>query len=56
MAGAYRAPVLGTRTLDARGGDPFLARREQQRRQLLDISPDANVTFREATESFIEVK
>lgn len=33
--------------------DPILARREQQRRQLLDISPDANVTFREATEAFI---
>jgi hypothetical protein len=30
-----------------------LARREQQRRQLLDISPDTNMTFREATEAFI---
>nr|WP_240655659.1 integrase arm-type DNA-binding domain-containing protein [Paraburkholderia phosphatilytica] len=35
--------------------DPILARSEQQRRQLLDISPDANVTFREATEAFIRV-
>jgi hypothetical protein len=25
--------------------DPILARREQQHRQLLDISADANVTF-----------
>ncbi|WP_321895846.1 phage integrase central domain-containing protein [Paraburkholderia heleia] len=33
--------------------DPILARREQQRRQLLDISADNNVTFREATEAFI---
>ncbi|CAG9247809.1 hypothetical protein BDI4_210061 [Burkholderia diffusa] len=33
--------------------DPTLARRGQQRRPLLDISPDANVTFREATEAFI---
>ncbi|MGF6917840.1 tyrosine-type recombinase/integrase [Paraburkholderia sp. 40] len=33
--------------------DPILARREQQRRQLLDISADANVTFREAAEAFI---
>ncbi|UEP23094.1 integrase arm-type DNA-binding domain-containing protein [Burkholderia ambifaria] len=35
--------------------DPISARRERQRRQLLDISPDANVTFREATEAFIRV-
>jgi hypothetical protein len=33
--------------------DPILARREQQCRQLLDILPDASVTFREATEAFI---
>ncbi|MGF6701984.1 hypothetical protein OKW38_006661 [Paraburkholderia sp. MM5496-R1] len=33
--------------------DPILARREQQRRRLLDISADANVTFREAAEAFI---
>jgi hypothetical protein len=33
--------------------DPILARRQQQRRQLLDISSDANVTFREAAEAFI---
>ncbi|MFM0249881.1 tyrosine-type recombinase/integrase [Paraburkholderia sediminicola] len=36
--------------------DPILARREQQRRQLLDISSDANVTFREAAEAFIRVQ
>lgn len=30
--------------------------REQQRRQLLDISSDANVTFREADEAFIRVQ
>ncbi len=36
--------------------DPILARREQQRRQLLDISSDANVTFREATEAFIRAQ
>ncbi|MFP3614430.1 integrase arm-type DNA-binding domain-containing protein [Paraburkholderia sp. SIMBA_050] len=36
--------------------DPILARREQQRRQLLDISSEANVTFREATEAFIRVQ
>lgn len=33
--------------------DPILARREQQQRQLLDISADANVTFCEATEAYI---
>ncbi|WP_155753788.1 tyrosine-type recombinase/integrase, partial [Burkholderia cepacia] len=33
--------------------DPILARREEQRRRLLDISVDANVTFREAAEAFI---
>ncbi|CAE6838003.1 Prophage integrase IntA [Paraburkholderia aspalathi] len=36
--------------------DPILARREQQRRQLLDISSDANLTFREAAEAFIRVQ
>ena len=30
--------------------------REQQRTQLLDISSDANVTFREAAEAFIRVQ
>ncbi|MFM0609095.1 Arm DNA-binding domain-containing protein [Paraburkholderia sediminicola] len=33
--------------------DPILVRREQQRRQLLDISSDTNITFREAAEAFI---
>lgn len=33
--------------------DPILARREEQRRRMLDISIDANVTFREAAEAFI---
>ncbi|WP_373683141.1 tyrosine-type recombinase/integrase, partial [Paraburkholderia sp. UYCP14C] len=36
--------------------DPILARREQQRRHLLDISVDANVTFREAAEAFIRAQ
>ncbi|CAB3810596.1 hypothetical protein LMG27177_07321 [Paraburkholderia fynbosensis] len=36
--------------------DPILARREQQRRQLLDISSDANLTFREAAEAFIRAQ
>ncbi|RKE40148.1 integrase [Paraburkholderia sp. BL23I1N1] len=36
--------------------DPILARREQQRRQLLDISSDANLTFREAAEAFVRVQ
>ncbi|MFM0211785.1 integrase arm-type DNA-binding domain-containing protein [Paraburkholderia sediminicola] len=36
--------------------DPILARREQQRRQLLDISSDANVTFREAAEAYIRAR
>jgi len=36
--------------------DPILARREQQRRQLLDISADANVTFREVAEAYIRVR
>ena len=36
--------------------DPILARREQQRRQLLDISSEANVTFREAAEAFIHAQ
>ncbi|SOE98855.1 Integrase [Burkholderia sp. OK233] len=36
--------------------DPILARREQQRRQLLDISADANVTFREAAEAYIRAR
>ncbi|MFM0619268.1 integrase arm-type DNA-binding domain-containing protein [Paraburkholderia nemoris] len=36
--------------------DPIFARREQQRRQLLDISSDANVTFREAAETFIRAQ
>jgi len=33
--------------------DPILARREERRRRLLDISIDANVTFREAADAFI---
>jgi integrase len=36
--------------------DPIFARREQQRRQLLDISADANVTFREAAEAYIRAQ
>ena len=36
--------------------DPILARREEQRRQLLNISSDANVTFREAAEAYIRVQ
>lgn len=36
--------------------DPILARREQQRRQLLDISADANVTFRDAAEAYIRAR
>ncbi|MFM0397558.1 integrase arm-type DNA-binding domain-containing protein [Paraburkholderia phytofirmans] len=36
--------------------DPILARREQQRRQLLDMSSDSNVTFRGAAEAFIRVQ
>ncbi|WP_446430438.1 phage integrase central domain-containing protein, partial [Paraburkholderia atlantica] len=34
---------------------PILTRRDQQRRQLLDISFDVNVTFREAAEAVIRV-
>ncbi|RQT49936.1 tyrosine-type recombinase/integrase [Burkholderia cepacia] len=33
--------------------DPILARREEERRRLLDISINANVTFREAAEAYI---
>lgn len=36
--------------------DPILARREQQRRQLLDFSSDTNVTFREAVEAYIRAR
>ncbi|MCP2089938.1 UNVERIFIED_ORG: integrase [Paraburkholderia sediminicola] len=36
--------------------DPILARREEQRRQLLNISSDANVTFREAAEAYIRAR
>jgi integrase len=36
--------------------DPILARREQRRRQPLDVSVDANVTFREAAEAFIRAR
>jgi len=51
--GEARKPVAGYRDMVRDLIDPIVARREQQRRQLLDISPDANVTFREATEAFI---
>jgi Arm DNA-binding domain len=46
LATGYREMVMGQI-------DPILARREQQRRQLLDISADANVTFREAADAYI---
>ncbi|MDR8071003.1 tyrosine-type recombinase/integrase [Burkholderia cenocepacia] len=51
--GEARKLAVGYRDMVRDLIDPIFARREQQRRQLLDISPDANVTFREATEAFI---
>lgn len=51
--GEARKLAAGYRDMVSDLIDPILARREQQRRKLLDISPDANVTFREATEAFI---
>ncbi|CAB3971072.1 MULTISPECIES: site-specific integrase [Burkholderia] len=53
--GEARKLAVGYRDMVRDLIDPIFARREQQRRQLLDISPDANVTFREATEAFIRV-
>ncbi len=55
--GQARKLAVGYRDMVRDLIDPIFARREQQqRRQLLDISPDANVTFREATDAFIRVR
>jgi integrase len=54
--GEARKLSTGYREMVREQIDPILARREQQRRQLLDISSDANVTFREAAEAFICVQ
>ena len=54
--GEARKLASGYRTMIEDHVDPILARREKQRRQLLDISTDANVTFREAAEAFISAR
>ena len=48
--GEARKLATGYRDMVRDPIDPILARREQQRRQLLDISSYTNVTFREAVE------
>ena len=54
--GEARKLASAYRTMIEDNVDPILARREKQRRQLLDISTDANVTFREAAEAFISAR
>jgi integrase len=54
--GDARKLAAGYREMVREQIDPILARREQQRRQLLDISADANVTFREAAEAYIRAR
>ncbi|KWN60594.1 tyrosine-type recombinase/integrase [Burkholderia ubonensis] len=54
--GEARKLAAGYREMVREQTDPILARREQQRRQLLEISVDANVTFREAAEAFIRAR
>ncbi|MDN7520672.1 Arm DNA-binding domain-containing protein [Burkholderia sp. AU45251] len=46
--GEARKLAIGYRDMVGNQVDPILARREEQRRRQLDISIDANVTFREA--------
>lgn len=53
--GEARKLAVGYRDMVRDLIDPIFARREQQRRQLLDISPDANMAFHEETEAFIRV-
>ncbi|MGC2967858.1 tyrosine-type recombinase/integrase [Paraburkholderia aspalathi] len=54
--GEARKLAAGYRDMVRELTDPILARREQQRRQSLDISSDPNLTFREAAEAFIRVQ
>ncbi|WP_260444705.1 integrase arm-type DNA-binding domain-containing protein [Burkholderia sp. Bp8986] len=54
--GEARKLVSGYREMVENHIDPILARREEQRRHRLDISTDANVTFRDAAESFIRAR
>jgi hypothetical protein len=54
--GEARKLAAGYRDMVREFIDPVLARREQQRRQLLDISSDTNVTFREAAEAYIRAQ
>ncbi|MBO2986437.1 tyrosine-type recombinase/integrase [Burkholderia pseudomallei] len=54
--GEARKLAAGYREMVREQTDPILARREQRRRQLLDVSADANVTFREAAEAFIRAR
>ena len=54
--GEARKLATGYREMVRDQIDPILARREQQRRQLLNISGDANVTFREAAEAYIRAQ
>ncbi len=54
--GEARKLASGYREMVGNHIDPILARREEQRRHRLDISTDANVTFRDAAESFIRAR
>lgn len=54
--GEARKLAAGYREMVRDQIDPILARRDQQRRQLLDISADANVTFSEAAEAYIRAR
>lgn len=54
--GEARKLAAGYREIVREQTDPILARREQRRRQLLDVSVDASVTFREAAEVFIRAR
>ncbi|HDR9868711.1 TPA: site-specific integrase [Burkholderia cenocepacia] len=54
--GEARKLAIGYREMVGNQIDPILARREEQRRRQLDISVDANVTFREAAEAFIRAR
>ncbi|EEA00316.1 integrase [Burkholderia sp. H160] len=54
--GEVRKQAAAYREMARNKVDPILARREQQRRQLLDISAEANLTFRDAAEAFIRAQ
>jgi integrase len=54
--GEARKVAAGYREMVRDQIDPILTRREQRRRQLLDIASDNNVTFRDAAEAYIRTR